>query len=94
MENHGPFDLIFVDADHDYESVFRHSVVAFHQLATGGAILWHVYNHLSFLNGANGVLEAPYMAAKIFGRDILWIEGTTLAIYSEVSGWITSVIKG
>lgn len=89
LANHGPFDLIFVDADHDYESVFHHSTVAFKQLADGGVILWHDYQQNNYLHGGCAVPEALHMAAMVFKRDILSIEGTMLAIYSDSAGWET-----
>ena len=91
--DHGPFDLIFVDADHDYESAFHHSAVAFGQLAPGGVILWHDYQQNNYLHGGCAVPESLYMAAMTFRRSILSIEGTMLGIYSEHPGWETSVIK-
>lgn len=87
LDPHGPFDLIFVDADHDYESVFHHSTVAFKQLAPGGVILWHDYQQTNYLHGGCAVPEALYMAARTFRKDILSIEGTMLGVYSEVPGW-------
>lgn len=86
LTGHGPFDLIFVDADHDYESVFHHSAVAFEHLAPGGVILWHDYQQSNYLHGGCAVPEALHMAAKTFRKDILSIEGTMLGIYSEFLG--------
>ena len=84
LDGHGPFDLIFVDADHDYESVFQHTIVAFRQLAPGGVILWHDYQQDDCLHGCCGVPEALHMAALTFQKEILSIEGTMLGIYSGV----------
>jgi len=36
-----PFDLIFVDGDHDSEAVARDTAVAMRLLAPGGVIAWH-----------------------------------------------------
>ncbi len=93
LDAHGPFDLIFVDADHDYKSVFHHSAVAFKQLAPGGVILWHDYQQDNYLHGACGVPEALHMAATTFRKDILSIKGTMLGIYSEAPGWETKSVK-
>ncbi len=90
LDEHGPFDLIFVDADHDYESVFHHSAVAFRQLSPGGVILWHDYQQNNYLHGGCAVPEALHMAATCFKSDILSIEGTMLGIYSERPGWETA----
>ncbi|RYD85161.1 MAG: class I SAM-dependent methyltransferase [Verrucomicrobiaceae bacterium] len=86
---HGPFDLIFVDADHDYRSVFHHTAVAFQQLAPGGVILWHDYQLDNYMHGGCAVPEALYAASQKFDKAILVIEGTTLGIYSEFPGWET-----
>lgn len=94
LDPHGPFDLIFVDADHDYESVFHHSAVAFRQLAPGGVILWHDYQQNNYLHGGCAVPEALYMAARTFRKDILSIEGTMLGVYSEVPGWESATAAG
>lgn len=87
IKEHGPFDLIFVDADHDYRSVFHHTAVAFQQLAPGGVILWHDYQLDNYMHGGCGVPEALYAASQKFDKTILVIEGTTLGIYSEFPGW-------
>jgi predicted O-methyltransferase YrrM len=87
LAEHGPFDLIFVDADHDYDSVFRHSTVAFKQLAANGVILWHDYQQLSYLHGGCAVPEALHAVATRFAKSMLSIEGTMLGIYSEASAW-------
>jgi predicted O-methyltransferase YrrM len=92
LEGVSPFDFIFVDADHDYASVFEHTAVAFRHLAPGGVILWHDYHQSSYLHGANGIGEALHVASKMFGRRIVSIEGTTLAIYSEHPGWETRTL--
>ncbi|MEI8285259.1 MAG: class I SAM-dependent methyltransferase [bacterium] len=89
LDDHGPFDLIFVDADHDYDSVFLHSTVAFKQLAPGGVILWHDYQQNNYLHGGCAVPEALHMVVRTFKKDILSIEGTMLGIYTEVPGWDT-----
>lgn len=93
LEGQGPFDFIFVDADHDYESVFMHSAVAFRYLAPGGVILWHDYHQNNYLHGANGIGEALLQASKKFGKQIISIEGTTLAIYSEYPDWETGLLS-
>lgn len=92
LNEHGPFDLIFVDADHDYDSVFHHSAVAFSQLAPGGVILWHDYQQNDYLHGGCAVPEALYMASRTFNKSILSIEGTMLGIYSEFPGWETRTV--
>jgi len=92
LDEHGPFDLIFVDADHDYRSVFHHTAVAFKQLAPGGVILWHDYQQNDYMHGGCAVPEALYMASRQFDKAILSIEGTMLGIYSEFPGWETRAL--
>jgi predicted O-methyltransferase YrrM len=77
------FDLIYVDADHDFESVMRDTEVAFQLLTENGVILWHDYCHQSYFHNKCGVPEALDMFAKRY--PIYAIRGTWLAIYSRVS---------
>lgn len=90
LRPHGPFDFIFVDADHDYQSVWEHSMCAFEMLAPGGVILWHDYQHKDYLHGQGGVPEGLNAVQKATGKSIVSIQGTTLCIYSEHAGWETS----
>lgn len=90
LKEHGPFDLIFVDADHDYNSVWQHSVCALESLAPGGVILWHDYHTNNYLHGMGGVNEGLEAIRKATGKSIVSIEGTTICIYSEFPGWETS----
>jgi hypothetical protein len=94
LKEHAPFDLIFVDADHDYASAYRHSVTALNLLAPGGVILWHDYQNKDYLHGGCGVPEALDAVRRTLGRPVVSIEGTMVAIYSEHAGWETSKIKG
>lgn len=89
LKEYGPFDFIFVDADHDYKSVWDHSMCAFELLSPGGVIFWHDYQHRGCLHGMGGVPEA-LNAVRNTGRPIYSIEGTMLCIYSEYPGWETS----
>ena len=68
LKEHGPFDLIFVDADHDYESAYRHSVTALNLLAPGGVILWHDYQNKDYLHGGCGVPEALDAVTRTLAR--------------------------
>jgi len=52
------YDFIFVDANHDYDSVMNDTSVAFEVLAPGGVILWHDYRHIYYFPGMAGVPEA------------------------------------
>ena len=93
LKEYGPFDLIFVDADHDYESAYRHSITAFKLLSAGGVVLWHDYQNKDYLHGACGVPEALDAITRSLGRRLVSIEGTMIAMYSEYVGWETSSIK-
>jgi hypothetical protein len=90
LKDHGPFDLIFVDADHDYDSVWHHSACALELLSPGGVILWHDYHNKNYLHGMGGVNEGLEAVRNATGRSIVSIEGTTICIYSEFPGWETS----
>jgi hypothetical protein len=81
------FDLIFVDADHDFASVFSDTEVAFKLLAERGVILWHDYAHDAYFHGMSGIPEALNYFAK--SSAIYAIRGTRLAFYSSVIGWET-----
>ncbi len=85
------FDLIFVDADHDFRSVMNDTKVAFSVLAGQGVILWHDYADDTYFHGMSGVPEALNEFAKQY--PILAIRGTRLAIYSNVAGWETGKLK-
>ena len=79
------FDLIFVDADHDFDSVMNDTEVAFQLLAQPGVILWHDYNHEFYFHDMCGVPEALNVFAK--RHAIYSMRGTWLAIHSNLSGW-------
>jgi len=85
------FDLIFVDADHDFCSVMKHSELAFELLAPEGVILWHDYSFETYFHGLCCVPEALKELAK--QRPVRSIRGTWLAIYSTVKGWETDQIS-
>jgi hypothetical protein len=85
------FDLIFVDADHDFASVMNDTEVAFQVLAEQGVILWHDYRQDSYFHGMCGVPEALNNFSKT--RVIYSIRGTMLAIYSNYKGWETTGLR-
>ena len=88
---HEKYDLIFVDANHDFASVMNDTEVAFQLLADQGVILWHDYALDAYFHGLNGVPEA----LKIFSetRPLYAIRGTRLAIFSSYKGWETSALR-
>jgi predicted O-methyltransferase YrrM len=85
------YDLIFVDADHDFTSVMNDTEVAFKVLAEHGVILWHDYRQDSYFHGMCGVAEA----LNHFSKDhaIYAVHGTWLAIFSNKPGWETAALK-
>jgi Predicted O-methyltransferase len=82
------YDLIFVDADHRFESVMNDTQVALGLLAENGVVVWHDYQNLHHFQGYNDVPEG----LKLFSAHlpIVAIKGTWLAIYSRHAGWETS----
>jgi predicted O-methyltransferase YrrM len=87
LKPHAPFDLIFVDADHDFESVCHHSIEALDVLSPQGIILWHDYQQRDYLHGRTAVPEALHAIAQSTGNTVLSIAGTMLAIHSKYPGW-------
>lgn len=81
------FDLIFVDADHDFKSVMNDTTVAFKLLSPQGVILWHDYVHQQYFHGMGGVPEALNEFQKT--KSIYVIRGTSLALCSNHPGWET-----
>jgi hypothetical protein len=86
------FDLIFVDADHDYASVMNDTAVAFKVLADPGVILWHDYNQEAYFHGLCGVPEALNETAR--NRPICAVRGTWLAIFPTVETLAAQVLAG
>jgi predicted O-methyltransferase YrrM len=75
------YDLIFVDANHDFASVMNDTEVAFKVLADDGVILWHDYAQDNYFVGLNGVPEALNHFSRT--RQIYAIRGTRLAFFSN-----------
>jgi hypothetical protein len=82
------FDLIFVDADHRFESVVNDTKVASGLLAENGVLVWHDYQHENHFHGLNGVPEV----LKIFLKSIpiIALKGTSLAMHTRYPGWETA----
>ena len=93
LEPYGKFDLIFVDAEHDYKSAYHDTICALKLLSPGGVILWHDYQNKTYLHGFEGVSEALAVIKKSIDLPIVSVEGTMIAIYSEHPGWETSRVK-
>jgi methyltransferase family protein len=79
------YDLVFVDANHDFASVINDTEVAFRVLAEGGVILWHDYAQDNYFIGLNGVPEALNHFA--LARPLYAIRGTRLAMFSNRKDW-------
>ncbi len=86
----GKYDLIFVDANHDFASVMNDTEVAFKVLADQGVILWHDYAEDAYFNGLNGVPEALNYFSRTHA--LYAIRGTRLAIFSNNHGWETATL--
>lgn len=82
------FDLIFVDARHDFDSATHDTQIALELLAPEGVILWHDYQFNMFFNGLIRVPEALKQVARQHAVGAL--AGTWLAIHSRFPGWSTS----
>jgi SAM-dependent methyltransferase len=79
------YDLIFVDANHDFASVMNDTEVAFKVLADDGVILWHDYAPDNYFIGLNGVPEALNHFAHT--KPLYAIRGTRLAMFSNRKDW-------
>ena len=70
----GPFNFIFIDADHSYEGVKRDTELATNVLcASGGIIAWHDYHH-----GLPGVVRYINELNNVNNR-IIHVDGTRIA---------------
>jgi len=69
----GPFDLVFVDACHEYPYVKSDSINAMKQVRPGGTVLWHDYGFIADVSKAVDEVARDY--------PIVAITGTRLACY-------------
>jgi hypothetical protein len=79
------YDLIFVDADHSYESVRNDTELVLPLLAPTGFIVWHDYANWGYFSGQNGVPE--YLGELGARLPVGHVVGSTLAIHSP--SWIS-----
>jgi hypothetical protein len=79
------YDLIFVDADHAYESVRNDTELVLPLLSPAGFIVWHDYANWGYFSGQNGVPE--YLDKLGATLPIGHVLGSTLAIHSP--SWIS-----
>ena len=80
------YDLIFVDADHSYESVRNDTELVLPLLSPAGCIVWHDYANWGYFSGQNGVPE--YLGELGARLPIGHVLGSTLAIHSP--SWISA----
>ena len=82
----GSYDLIFIDADHAYESVRRDTELALPLVAPGGYVVWHDYANWGYFDGKNGVPEYLGELAARRGLPVAHVAGTDLALHSPAWG--------
>lgn len=87
FRNDGPgsFDLIFLDADHTYDSVKHDTEVLLPLLRPEGLFVWHDYANWGRFSGKNGVPEALHEVAQV--RPLAAVGGSWLAVHSPL--WST-----
>ena len=79
LPNRGPYDLIFLDADHNREAVRRDTRLALKLLAPGGVFAWHDYCDSYWVSQLNRVPEVLAEYARTLPVHAL--PGTRLALY-------------
>jgi hypothetical protein len=79
------YDLIFIDADHSYESVRNDTELVLPLLSPAGFIVWHDYANWGYFSGENGVPE--YLGELAARLPIGHVVGSTLAIHSP--SWVS-----
>ncbi len=77
----GSYDLIFVDADHEYPSVRNDTDIALPLVSPDGYVVWHDYANWGYFNGYNGVPEFLAELAE-GGLPVVRIDGCDMALYS------------
>jgi hypothetical protein len=81
------YDLIFVDADHSYESVRNDTELILPLLSPTGFVVWHDYANWGYFSGENGVPE--YLGELGATLPIGHVAGSTLAVHSP--SWVSGV---
>ncbi len=71
----GGFDLIYVDAAHDYENLKRDTANAFRLLSPRGVILWHDYDQVVCPE------VTRFLAECAAARRLFQLRNTNLAVY-------------
>jgi hypothetical protein len=79
------YDLIFIDADHSYESVRNDTELILPLLSPTGFVVWHDYANWGYFSGENGVPE--YLGELGATLPIGHVAGSTLALHSP--SWVS-----
>ena len=79
------YDLIFIDADHSYESVRNDTELILPLLSPTGFVVWHDYANWGYFSGENGVPE--YLGELAATLPIGHVAGSTLAVHSP--SWVS-----
>jgi predicted O-methyltransferase YrrM len=74
------YDLIFLDADHTYESVRRDTEILLPLLAPSGLFVWHDYANWGRFSRKNGVPEFLHELSRT--RPVAAVAGSWLAVHS------------
>lgn len=85
-----PYDMVFIDGDHEREGALLDSLLAWNLLSERGVIFWHDYQTLDyFIHRAGAVPEAIRTFQEVVGAEVVALEGTMLALFSRYPGWAT-----
>jgi len=85
-----PYDMVFIDGDHEKEGALLDSLLAWNLLSERGVIFWHDYQTLDyFIHRAGAVPEAIRTFQEVVGAKVVALEGTMLALFSRYPGWAT-----
>ncbi|HEV3351788.1 MAG TPA: class I SAM-dependent methyltransferase [Acidimicrobiales bacterium] len=75
----GAYDLIFIDADHAYESVKHDTGVALPLLRPDGVMVWHDYANWGAFSKWNGVPE--FLVELAEQLPVVHLAGTNMAVH-------------
>lgn len=89
-EQGAPYDLVFIDGDHEREGALRDSLLAWNLLSEKGVIFWHDYQTVDyFIHREGSVPEAIRAFQDLVGAKVVALEDTMLAQFSRYPGWAT-----
>ena len=84
-----PFDLVFIDADHQHDAVVHDTALALDLLAPDGWLVWHDYANWGWLDGSCGVPEHLHELAMRL--PIVNVAGTAIAVHHPA--WTTGRVR-